>query len=83
MILGRSVVLALAVSILPTFAAQPAWAPASITVDYPQAETVFPPDFMPPTFQWRDAAANATVWRIEVSFGDGAARSGRRPRGNG
>ena len=43
---------------------------AVITVDYPSNQTLFPPDFAPPTFQWRDADSAAKDWRIEVSFAD-------------
>ncbi len=46
---------------------------APVTIDYPADGSVFPPEFPPPTFLWRDAA-NATAWRIEVEFPDGAAR---------
>ena len=48
-------------------------APASITVDYPLNQSVFPPDMEPPTFQWRDGSDRATTWRIDVTF------AGRRP----
>ncbi|HEV2278220.1 MAG TPA: tetratricopeptide repeat protein [Acidobacteriaceae bacterium] len=41
-----------------------------ITVDYPRENSIFPPDIIPPLFQWRDSAPDATVWRIEVSFGE-------------
>ena len=41
---------------------------AIITVDYPSNHTLFPPDFAPPTFQWRDTDSSATVWRIDVQF---------------
>ena len=44
--------------------------PAVVTIDYPSDHTLFPPDFAPPTFRWRDADRTNTVWRIEVSFGD-------------
>jgi tetratricopeptide (TPR) repeat protein len=40
----------------------------AITVDYPSNQTLFPPDIIPPLFQWRDSSAEATVWRIEVHF---------------
>lgn len=43
---------------------------AVITVDYPLNHTLFPPDFAPPTFRWRDADPGATVWRITISFGE-------------
>src|ERR1017187_1171179 len=45
----------------------------AITIDYPQEGSIFPPDITPPTFLWRDGAKGVTLWRIEVSFGDGTA----------
>jgi Flp pilus assembly protein TadD len=45
---------------------------AAIAVDYPADGSVFPPELTPPTFLWRDAAANATRWVIDVGFSDGA-----------
>ena len=47
--------------------------PASITIDYPLDGSIFPPEITPPTFIWRDAAANATRWRIDIAFADGSA----------
>jgi tetratricopeptide (TPR) repeat protein len=47
--------------------------PAAITIDYPADGSVFPPEITPPTFLWRDAAANATSWTIDITFADGAA----------
>ncbi|RPJ60650.1 MAG: tetratricopeptide repeat protein [Acidobacteria bacterium] len=46
--------------------------PVSIIVDYPQEATVFPPEFPPPTFLWRDPASNAATWIINVTFADGS-----------
>jgi len=46
-------------------------APASITVDYPLNQSIFPPDMEPPTFMWRDPADNATAWKIDVTFAGG------------
>jgi len=46
-----------------------------ITVDYPLDESVFPPEFPPPTILWRDASPKATVWTIDVSFGGAATPS--------
>ena len=43
-----------------------------ITIDYPQSGSIFPPEITPPTFLWRDPAASAAFWRIEVAFGDGS-----------
>ena len=48
--------------------------PAKITIDYPLENSVFPPDMMAPTFQWRDAAdGTATEWQIDITFADGSA----------
>ncbi len=47
---------------------------ASITIDDPLENSVFPPEITPPTFIWRDAAQTATHWRIDISFADGSAR---------
>ncbi len=44
--------------------------PASIAIDYPEEGTIFPPDFAPPTFLWRDPAVNAKTWAIRFSFVD-------------
>jgi tetratricopeptide (TPR) repeat protein len=49
--------------------------PHPITVDYPLEGSVFPPDFAPPTFLWRDPGPRATAWAIDVAFGAGAAPS--------
>ncbi|QOY89881.1 tetratricopeptide repeat protein [Paludibaculum fermentans] len=43
----------------------------AITVDYPLNGAVFPPEFPSPTFEWRDAAAEATTWTIDVTFSGG------------
>ena len=46
-------------------------APAGrITVEYPREGSVFPADIIAPLFQWRDARSDATVWRVEVLFGE-------------
>ncbi len=43
---------------------------AAITVDYPANGSVFPPEISSPTFMWRDAAADATSWSIDITFAD-------------
>src|SRR5271157_1483696 len=45
---------------------------AVITLDYPAEGSVFPPEITPPTFLWRDAAANVTSWTVDIAFRDGA-----------
>jgi tetratricopeptide (TPR) repeat protein len=54
--------------------------PTGITVDYPSEGSLFPPDMIPPLFQWRDASSEATVWRVEVQFGEQGAERGPRIR---
>ncbi len=55
-------------------AARPAPAPGTIVIDYPSQGSLFPPDIIPPLFQWRDSASSATVWRVEVRFAERAPR---------
>jgi tetratricopeptide (TPR) repeat protein len=43
-----------------------------IIVDYPEEESVFPPDMAPPTFLWRDTAEEAMAWQIDIVFADGS-----------
>jgi len=45
---------------------------ASLTIDYPQDGSIFPPEITSPTFLWRDANAAAKTWRIDVEFSDGS-----------
>jgi tetratricopeptide (TPR) repeat protein len=45
---------------------------ASLTIDYPQNGSIFPPEITPPTFIWRDANDSAKSWRIDIAFADGA-----------
>ena len=47
-------------------AAQPA-----LAIDVPVNGTIYPLDIIPPQFAWRDSTP-ATVWRIEVVFGEHA-----------
>src|ERR1035438_10622383 len=59
--------------------------PAAITIDYPAEGSIFPPEITPPAFLWRDGLKGVALWRIDVSFGDGAAgvhttSLGARPR---
>jgi hypothetical protein len=54
------------------YASGPAASVSAITVDYPVEGSLFPPDIIAPTFQWRDPEASATSWRIEVTFADRA-----------
>jgi hypothetical protein len=44
-----------------------------ITVEYPSEGAVFPPDFVPPTLEWRDTSRDARFWTIDVGRGGTAA----------
>ena len=39
-----------------------------ISIDYPSDASIFPPGITPPTFLWRDAAADS--WKIDIVFAD-------------
>jgi Flp pilus assembly protein TadD len=45
---------------------------ATLTIDYPANDSIFPPDIAAPTFLFRDPVDTAALWRIEVAFGDGS-----------
>jgi len=55
--------------------------PAQITIDYPADESIFPPEFTPPTFIWRDASEETAAWRIDVTFADGSSVIHAQSRG--
>ncbi len=44
-----------------------------VTVDYPEDGSVFPPEFIPPSFLWHDPDADADTWLVHVDFQDEAA----------
>ena len=50
-----------------------------ITIDVPVNGTIYPPDLIPPQFAWRDDNSAATVWRIEIIFGEKRAPSRSGP----
>ncbi len=41
---------------------------APITIDYPAEGSVFPPEIPAPTFLWRDAGEDTTLWQINITF---------------
>ncbi len=43
-----------------------------MAIDYPADGSLFPPEITPPTFLWRDSDRAATLWKIDISFGNGA-----------
>ncbi len=52
---------------VPMFATHP-----GLNIDIPANGTIYPPDIIPPQFQWRDDNTAVTAWRIEVVFGNHA-----------
>ncbi len=42
--------------------------PASLTIDYPLDETIFPPEIVPPTFLWHEPTEQADTWLIDVAL---------------
>ena len=46
---------------------------AAVTVDYPLAGSVFPPDLVAPRFLWHDDSAS-DLWLVDVKLEDGRAR---------
>jgi tetratricopeptide (TPR) repeat protein len=52
-------------------AAERAIPAATVTVDYPKDGSLFPPDFVAPTLEWRDSDPRAKFWVVEFAFGDG------------
>jgi Tfp pilus assembly protein PilF len=55
--------------------------PVSIVIDYPMSGSVFAPDMEAPTFLWRDPAASAVVWCIDVAFANGSPKLHREAKG--
>jgi tetratricopeptide (TPR) repeat protein len=47
---------------------------ASLTILYPQNDTLFPPEIVPCTFSWRDDAAKADTWLVLVGRRDDPGR---------
>ncbi|MBD3334494.1 MAG: hypothetical protein GF355_03170, partial [Candidatus Eisenbacteria bacterium] len=48
---------------------------AELTVDYPLDESIFPPEFTPPTFLWHDSDPRTDVWLVDIDFSMGTAPS--------
>ena len=68
-ILAAAIAAAGTLFLLPGFGQQPLPGHlAAITVDYPVDGSVFPPEITPPTFLWRDGAANAASWTVDIDF---------------
>lgn len=51
----------------------PAASPSrGLTIDIPINGTIYPPEIIPPQFAWRDDNPAATIWQVEVVFGEKA-----------
>src|ERR1035438_8830282 len=70
-----------AVLSLALLAVVPAQQAPPIVIDYPEEGSIFPPDFAPPTFLWRDSEVANTAWEIEIDFPDGQPAIRRNSRG--
>lgn len=44
---------------------------ASLVIDYPLHESIFPPEIVPPTVLWHDPQAQADTWLMEFAFSQG------------
>lgn len=42
----------------------------SLTISYPLDETLFPPEIVPPVFQWKDNNSKSTEWLVTFKFQD-------------
>ena len=72
---AAGIVCALMAAVLAGLGMRAVWAghePEQISIDYPLNGTVFPPDMAAPTFMWRDPAADAQTWQIDVKFANGS-----------
>ena len=54
-------------------AAGQAEAADAITVDYPLDGSVFPPEFISPTFLWHDSDTRADTWLVTIGFANAGA----------
>jgi tetratricopeptide (TPR) repeat protein len=49
--------------------------PAELVVDYPLDGSVFPPEFIAPTFLWHDPDPDSEIWLIRIDFSNESAKS--------
>ncbi len=45
-----------------------------LTIQYPQNETLFPPEIVPPTFRWSDSRDTSDTWLVTITFADEVGR---------
>jgi hypothetical protein len=49
-------------------------AAASLTIEYPYASAVFPPEIAPPTFRWTEKQPAADKWLVTIQFAESTNR---------
>jgi tetratricopeptide (TPR) repeat protein len=54
---------------------------STITIDYPEPGSIFPPEITPPTFLWHDRTTGIPRWRIDIRFADGSTEIHATSRG--
>ncbi len=64
------ILLAAAALWLPTKGMQKPAGVAKVVIDYPEQESIFPPEIAPPLFLWRDTSG-AVFWRIDIRLPGG------------
>lgn len=45
--------------------------PTALKIEYPLDGSLFPPEFQPPAFIWRELSSQAAAWRLSFEFQDG------------
>jgi tetratricopeptide (TPR) repeat protein len=48
--------------------------PGGLTIRYPFDDSLFPPEIVPPTFQWEDTGSESDAWLVTIQFPDDEGR---------
>ena len=48
--------------------------PGRLLIQYPQDETLFPPELPAPSFHWKDDDSRADLWLVTIEFSEGRGR---------
>jgi tetratricopeptide (TPR) repeat protein len=48
--------------------------PGRVVIEYPEDETLFPPEISAPAFRWKEENARADLWLVTIEFADGRGR---------
>ncbi|MBN1508473.1 MAG: tetratricopeptide repeat protein [Sedimentisphaerales bacterium] len=49
----------------------------ALVIEYPQDQTLFPPEIVAPTFRWKDGDYHSDLWLVTTEFADGRERINR------